>query len=89
MKPFNEYFTAEEIIRQLCKVRVQNAESRNDQQYVARLGGHQRINQIRGEVDVLRADGCADGAYAQRLRVAQGDVTAAAAGIQGADRIDA
>ena len=41
MKPFTEYFTTEQIIRELCKARMKLAEQRNEQQYIGRLvGGH-------------------------------------------------
>jgi len=39
MKPFTEYFTPEQIIRECCKTRIKQAEQSNEQQYVGRLVG--------------------------------------------------
>jgi len=42
MKPFADYFSENEIIRNLCNLRVKEAGLRDTRQYVDRLIGHQR-----------------------------------------------
>ena len=39
LRAFEEYFSDEQIIRQICRLRIKEAEKRNDKGYVARLAG--------------------------------------------------
>lgn len=52
MRAFEDYFSDEQIIRQICRLRIKAAEKRNDKGYVARLAGS-HLDVRRDPIDLM------------------------------------
>lgn len=52
MKPFDQYFSDDLIIRMLCRLRIKVADKRNEREYVDRLAGFREQNE-RQPIDLL------------------------------------